>query len=368
MPVNMNSLLRCIWGSLLFITSNNLIMSQSAGIISPRDPFILYMGRIDFSDPERPLFAYPNVTIRARFEGTSISLMLKSYKGSDFSVNYFVSIIDGQDPVKFKVTPDQEVYPLAENLPNGKHTVEVIKVTESYNGECQFLGFRTDPGKKLLKPDPLPDLKIEFFGNSITCGYGIEGGPQPDSDNSYKAYASLAARELNAQFHTTSFSGIGIVRGFAPFVMKEMYNRTIALPEYNPLPSDNTWDFTRFIPGIVVVSLGTNDYSKGLGDGTITVNEFRSEYTLLVNLIRKAYPSALIICTCSPMVSNKKLGSSINDVVSDLKINGDNKVFYFSFSAMKGGGCDGHPSVEDGKINGKELAGFISSLLNSKNR
>ena len=347
------------------IICNTGIRAQTKNTISPDNQLIQYMGRIDFTNPDAPLFAYPNVTIRAKFEGTSLNLLLRNYNGSDFSENYFVSVIDGGTPVKFEVTSGQQTYPVAKFLVDGIHTVEIIKVTESYNGECQFLGFQTDHAKGLVAADPLPDLKIEFFGNSITCGYGIEGGIQPASDNSYEAYAAVAARELNAQFHTTSYSGIGIVSGFASFLMKEMYNRTIAITSYNPLPANNTWDFTKFVPNVVVVALGTNDYNTGFKAGTITTDTFESGYSDLITKIRTAYPNAQIICTNSPMVSDPKLGNSINEVVTGLKNAGDNKVYYFSFSMMAGGGFNGHPSVADGQTNGKELAAYIKTILPS---
>jgi len=337
-------------------------VSKATHFTLPGDPNIRYMGRIDFTNPDKPLFAFPNVTIKTKFEGTSLNLLLKDYNGSDFTDNYFESIIDGGTPVKFLVTSGQLTYPVAKDLSDGTHTVGIVKVTESYNGECQFLGFQTDSAKSLVAPDPLPDLKLEFFGNSITCGYGIEGGAQPASDNSYKAYPAVAARELNAQYHTTSYSGIGVVKGFPTFLMSQMYNRIIANTTYNPMPANNTWNFSQYIPDYVIVALGTNDYNLGFGAGTITTATFNTGYTALVTKIRAAYPNAKIICTNSPMISDVKLGNAINDDVTGLRTAGDSKIYYFAFSHMVGGGANGHPGVADGQKNGKELADYIKSL------
>jgi len=338
-------------------------VSKATNLVLPSNPNIQYMGRIDFSNPDKPLFAYPNVTIKAKFEGTSLNLLLKQYNGSDFSNNYFQSIVDGGTPVKFVVTSSQQTYPVAQNLTEGPHTVEIVKVTETYNGECQFLGFQTDTLKSLVKPDALPALKLEFYGNSITCGYGIEGGAQPTSDNSYKAYPAVAARELNAQFHTISYSGIGVVKGFPTFLMGQMYNRTIANTLYSPLPANNTWDFTRYTPDYVIVALGTNDYNLGFGNGTITTTTFNTGYNSMITKIRAVYPNAQIICTNSPMISDVKLGNNINSDVASFNTARDNKVHYFAFTHMQGGGVGGHPGVADGQTNGKELAAYIKTLL-----
>jgi len=332
-------------------------------LILPGNPNILYMGRVDFTKPDRPLFAYPNVTIKAKFEGKSLDLLLKHYNGSAFTDNYFISIIDGGTPVKFRVYSTEQVYSIAKNLAEGVHKVEIVKVTESYNGECEFLGFKTDEGKGLVTPDPLPELKLEFYGNSITCGYGIEGGDRPASDNSYKAYTAVAARELNAQFHTTSYSGIGVVMGFPAFLMGEMYNKTIALSTYIPQPANNIWNFATYVPNVVIVALGTNDYNKGLYNGSLATATFTTGYKALMTKIRTAYPNAQIICTNSPMVADAKLANAIKSVVTDVNASGDNKVFYFSFTRMIGGGFGGHPGVSDGQTNGKELAAYIHTKL-----
>ncbi len=349
------------------IICNASVKAQAKNIISPSDIYIQYMGRIDFSNPEKPLFAYPNVTIKAKFEGTSIDVMIQNYKGSSFSANYFVSIIDGGTPIKFIVTSEQQIYSIAQNLSAGQHTIEIVKVTESYCGECEFLGFQIDNSAKLLPPEALPDLKIEFIGNSITCGYGIEGSgqPQPACDNSYKAYAAVTAKQLNAQFYTTSYSGIGVVSGFAPFLMRQMYNRTIAITTYKPFPLNNIWDSTKFIPDIIVIALGTNDYNTGLKNGTITVDAFKSGYADLVSQIRMVYPNAHIICTNSPMVTDPKLNVNISTVVTDFINTGDKKMHYFSFSYMSGGGYNWHPGVEDGQTNAKQLADYIRTILSS---
>jgi len=336
---------------------------DTTNLILPSNPNISYMGRIDFSNPDKPLFAYPNVTIKTKFQGTSLDMYLNHYNGSDFGVNYFVSVVDGKAPVKFLVTSGQKKYTIAKDLTDGIHTAEITKVTESYCGECEFLGFKTNPAKSLLSPDPLADLKLEFYGNSITCGYGIEGGDQPASDNSYLAYAAVAARELKAQFQTISYSGIGVVKGYPTFLMSQMYNRTIALTSYKPFPVNNNWDFTRYVPDVVVVALGTNDYNQGFGNGTISGATFHTGYKNLVSKIRTAYPKAQIVCTNSPMISDIKLGNAISEVVTSLKTAGDNNVYSFNFSPMLGGGFNGHPGVADGQTNGKELAAYIASIL-----
>lgn len=77
---------------------------QTYDTILPSNPNIQYMGRIDFSDSDSPLFAYPNVSIEAKFVGTSLSVMLEQFTGANYNENYFVSIIDDTVYNKFKAS------------------------------------------------------------------------------------------------------------------------------------------------------------------------------------------------------------------------------------------------------------------------
>ena len=61
--------------------------------------------------------------------------------------------------------------------------------------------------------------KIEFIGNSITCGYGNEGtnkfqGFEYETENHYYSYAAITARNLKAQHWVVARSGIGAYRNY----------------------------------------------------------------------------------------------------------------------------------------------------------
>ncbi|MCR4764838.1 MAG: lipase, partial [Bacteroidaceae bacterium] len=49
--------------------------------VSASDERIQYVGRVNFSHPEAPLFTYPGVQVVAGFEGTSIKMMAKPQSG-----------------------------------------------------------------------------------------------------------------------------------------------------------------------------------------------------------------------------------------------------------------------------------------------
>lgn len=45
-------------------------------IVSPSDKAFSYMGRIDFSKPDSPLFIYAGSMVSTKFTGTSVGMMI----------------------------------------------------------------------------------------------------------------------------------------------------------------------------------------------------------------------------------------------------------------------------------------------------
>ena len=165
-------------------------------IISPSNKLIQYTGRISFANPERPAWNFPGIQIVASFEGTSLRMIAKPRSG------YFMAQIDQAEPFKVAFRGERDsVVTLATALPNGVHTVRLMYAIEGY----EFFA--------------LPSRKIEFIGNSITCGYGNEGLKKEEgfdyaTENHYYSYASITARNLEAQHWVVARSGIGAYRNY----------------------------------------------------------------------------------------------------------------------------------------------------------
>ena len=51
-------------------------------------------------------------------------------------------------------------------------TVQIIKLSEAAQSCCAVTAI--DPGNGSIKPAPVRQHKIEFIGDSITCGYGVD--------------------------------------------------------------------------------------------------------------------------------------------------------------------------------------------------
>ena len=192
----------------------NKTFPLKGAFISPADQHILYAGRISFTHPERPAWNYPGVQIVAAFEGTSLKMLAKPRSG------YFMAQIDQAEPFKVAFRGERDsVVTLATALPDSRHTVRLMYIIEGYEFFPEFWGFLLDEGRSLVEAPALPSRKIEFIGNSITCGYGNEGTDkfehfEYETENHYYSYASIAARNLNAQHLVVARSGIGAYRNY----------------------------------------------------------------------------------------------------------------------------------------------------------
>ena len=263
--------------------------------ISADNPNINLVGRWDQSVPSAPTSSWGGVYLQTRFEGPSCILRLQ-----DGNNNWTYSIDNG--PQQTLVTSSESEHVLASNLADGPHSLTLTRRTEAFFGNVTFRGFVLEPGKTLLPPAALPSRKIEFIGDSITAGFGNEGTFQDRStQNAYEAFGPKTARTLQAQWHVLGFSGVGMHRNLDDVVQPS----ALAMPAYvgRTLTFDpnSNWDFSRWIPDVVVIALGTNDYIENTA-GPVDRAGFRATYTSFLRDLRNAYPAAHIFCL-SPFIA-----------------------------------------------------------------
>lgn len=112
----------------------------------------------------------------------------------------------------------------------GKRIVRVVKLSEATYSTIGIRGIKTDGG---ICPTPERNLKIEFVGDSITCGFGVDGtayeGSRTANENAAKSYSYLTAVELDAEYSFVSYSSYGVITGHTSNGYKQL-QRTV--PEY----------------------------------------------------------------------------------------------------------------------------------------
>jgi len=333
-------------------------------------PAIQYTGRIDFSDPEKPKLVGPGCYLQVRFKGRSCEVLLtdQNFEGKH---NYMAIILDGEYKGRIKVDKEQTVYRVADELENEEHSVLIGKATEAGIGYVEFSGIRCG---ELLPSSEKPQRKIEFIGNSITCGMGLDLSGLPcdsaewyDQHNACLAFGPLLARQLNAQWLLSSVSGIGIERNWnspgptMPLVYYNTYFRT---------DSSALWNFSSYVPDLVSICLGTNDFSDGdekIPRVAVDSSKFVSKYIQFLITIRKNYPQAVICCVSSPILQGIKARTLERyiSIIVDYMIGKehDSKVFKFFFTRAYTHGCSSHPGQEDHVMMADELQPFIAKIM-----
>lgn len=219
---------------------------------------------------------------------------------------------------------------------------------------------------------------IEFIGDSITCGYGVDGEYGKDTfktanENAEKAYAILTAKKLGADYSLVSYSGHGVISGYTTQgnlnknqLVPRFYTQvghSSAVIEGRHKAQDDLWDFS-VQPDVIVINLGTNDASYTGTDPTLQ-KEFAGAYAEFLKKIRENNPDAQIVCTLGIM------GQTLCDAI-DLAIanytaeTGDSKVASMRFdmqSQEDGYAVDWHPSAVTHEKASDKLAAFIRAQM-----
>lgn len=333
------------------------------------DPHIQYEGRIGMTPTAAELY-WSGTTATIRFAGTGASAVLQDYNGQ----GYFNVIIDSNTINKIRIDSVKKTYVLAQGLPAGTHTITLFKRTQIHKeykrGFIRLYGFELEAGSKIAKPAPLARRKMEFYGNSITCGHAIEDTTGGDSgasmyENNYLAYGALTARHFGARYRCISKSGIGLMVSFGSLIMPEMYNRI------NPFDSTSNWNFNAYRPDIVVVNLLQNDegivgrptyeqFGRRFGSQPPSEAFIIHAYQHFIEELRGRYPAAHIICVMGSMGITREGSKWPGYVTQAVQSLHDPKVYTHFFPWT---GKPGHPRVKDHEVMAQSLIAFIDKTI-----
>ena len=392
MMKKMNLLLMAIMLSAAAFAGNgktSTTLPVEGEVVKASHPMIQYMRRVSFGkNPDVASFNFPGTTIEANFQGASLKMMCRPMTG------YFMAQVDGSEPFKVGFNAERDsVVTLATALPKGVHHVKVMYVIEGLFRNPEFRGFVLDKGCKLVEAPALSERKIEFIGNSITCGYGVESIEMSDpfedeTENHWLTYANIVSDSLKAQHTSISRSGIGVYRNYdgpktgSAENMPWQYEYTL----FNK--HDEKWDFAKYQPQLVCINLGTNDLSTDNYD----IQLYEKNYRMFLTTVRSKYPDAKIVLLTGPMLGKKESSEQraaldricadanksgftlVNKTVVDKKGKikkakklGDKEIYRFDFTFQKGDlgyGASWHPSKLQHQKMAKELLPFLKNLMN----
>jgi lysophospholipase L1-like esterase len=278
--------------------------------------------------------------------------------------NDYNLFIDGKLEKVISTTSTQ-AYPVS--LPQGTHRVLLTKRTGPNFGAGQFKGIRLPQGGDLIALPATPNRRIEFIGDSHTVGYGNEGpaldckGVYRPYENSYLSFAAVAARAMNADSRSIAISGFGAVRNYADsnttsaMPMPYYYNRTLMNR------ADLSWNFKTWVPEVVVIKLGTNDYST---QPYPAAQVFIQGIHDLINQVRTAYGTQTRIF----LVADNSLTQPVANMqtaVQQQRSMGFDRVHFvqLSFPPQNQLGCDWHPSVTGAEAMANQLVAAVKPVM-----
>jgi hypothetical protein len=343
-------------------------LAQAAPVdIPPGEQSIRYLGRsITPDSPSEAQWSWSGSGASITFDGTACWIRMTA-PGAFYRV-----LVDGKVTATLDLTNKYDtIHALAANLPAGTHTVAVRLRTEANNSMTRFHGFRIEgvPGKA---PEGSP-RRIEFYGNSITCGYGILDSVASNpfatrTEDEGLTYAAISADSVGADRHTICWSGKGVVQNYN----RDTKNPTLPKLYAHVVPWDSThlWDFSKWIPDVVAIDLGTNDFSHVAPDSVL----FHRTFAAFVDTLHARYPKAKFVLLDGPMLSDgypaglnalTKVRRHMDNVAAAANAKGisTSRLSLAPQDASRGYGADYHPNRAQARLNGQELTAHLRKTM-----
>ena len=338
---------------------------------------VTIMGRTDSIDPEAVRIVFAGTQITLRFAGTELSAVLKNHRF--YNKMELGVLVDGLE--KKVEIPENDVrtgVKLCEGLERREHEVTLFKRQDATH-YFDFYGFETDGDAELLPALPLPDRRIECYGDSVSAGAVCEAvenvaslDPENNEgvyDNAYHSYSMITARNLGAQIHNIAQGGIAIFdrTGYyhspETIGMETAYDKVCYFPEAEG--GYSSWDFSRYTPQVVILAVGQNDQHREQGeDPDITDPGYRTKwkerYKDIIRSLRSHYPKARFIMLLTVLMHYPTWDDALDEIVEEL---GDERLTHFRFKRC-GAATPGHPRLPEQYEMASELTAYITRLEN----
>eukprot|EP00931_Biecheleriopsis_adriatica_P115292 TRINITY_DN91100_c0_g1_i1.p1 TRINITY_DN91100_c0_g1~~TRINITY_DN91100_c0_g1_i1.p1 ORF type:complete len:434 (-),score=75.28 TRINITY_DN91100_c0_g1_i1:33-1334(-) len=214
----------------------------------------------------------------------------------------------------------------------GMYTVSMRKLTMaapfSMGLGKAFLGTSTVAFHGLAKVDnalvttsPVKRRHIEVIGASDTAGYCVDGGSNMSFldrwkyDNCDAAYPGELGHRFGAELSVEALAGLGLYQNYD---MRWCHVKVgcPTMPQYflQTMQSNPSarWDFSKWSPELVIVSLGGNDFNHQ--EGRVPTDEvFQAAYADFLDTIFEKYSDPVVLGICGMGTPGEKLREVDND-------------------------------------------------------
>ncbi len=288
----------------------------------------------------------------------------------------YAVLVDGDVVIDRRMKEQEETVTVFESGKPWGAEIRFRKLSECTQSLLAIQEIRTDGW---IIPLEETGTRIEFIGDSVTCGYGVEAKSELENfttatENAAKSYAGLVTDWMELDAMLTCFSGYGIVSGYtgdpekrnATELLPPLYERvgrnSFSLPSGRKL-EEIPWNFSSWQPEKILINLGTNDLSW-CADRQVRKDMFRKQYKDFLSAVRRNNPGAMILCVLGIMGTglNEAMVHAVNEYRAE---RGDPRVHAMTVqeqdAARYGYGANFHPNMKSQQRLAEKIQAFIQN-------
>ena len=163
----------------------------------------------------------------------------------------------------------------------------------------------------------------------------------------------VAARQLNASSSLVAYSGKGVFQNYGGNTDEPM---PVLFPRTLTGAAEPLWDWQSQPADVVVVNLGTNDFSAAIDQA-----QFQGAYVTLLQTVRQHYPAAAIVAVTWAHWGAEH--ESWVEMAVQQTADAHTQTERFVIDADDGYGCDFHTNTVSNAKFGAQLAESIAALV-----
>lgn len=341
------------------------------------------LGRTQLLLDKNLLCAYSGSGVEFDFTGKHLEVELvgdsSAREGNEENCARVAVYVDGERTEDIMLTKKLTAVTILDSEEEKTVRVRIVKLSETAQSVFAIRPIEIKGGESIV-PTEKKAHTIEFIGDSITCGYGVDDEVaghhfSTETEDATKAYAYKTAELLDADYSLVSISGYGIISGYtsdpdqksAEQVMSEYYEKLgNSYSGYNSTikPQTIAWDFERFVPEVIVINLGTNDASY-CGKDESKQQEYVDGYVAFLKQVRRNNPDAVIFCTLGLMGQDlceamDRAAAAYTAETGDEKVH---SVWLEVQDSSLGIAADWHPTEANHARAAERLAGEIREIM-----
>jgi len=349
---------KTIYLLLLVLSVNSLCGQTKTTLFRADDKNISYVGRIQKSETGAVSFDWSGTYLTAKFTGNYCAIRV-----SDTRKNYYNVFVDDKLTGVVTTFGKDSLVVLAKGLKSGPHTLLLQKRSEGEQGKTTIHSFELSTKGNLLPANATKERHIEFIGNSITCGYGTEGLSKTEpfkaeTENCNLAYSCIVSRYFDADYTLIAHSGRGAARNYGDTARVSKYSMKDLMMRTFDENKDQMWNFSDYTPDVVVINLGSNDFSTKPHP---LKDEFLKAYDQIIGQIRARYGDVPVLCVAPPK------GPAFEYIQSFCQAKGDKNLHFAAYlqgvyNNDSDQGSSGHPNYEGQKKIAMNLIPYISTI------